>query len=218
MTTIFFSTQNLFFLTRTATDYIPVCEDDQGIKVSNHSSKSKNKDDFTYIPMFSASTLSNAGKQGVNSHILNAGSSIWGLDFAPSLHTDTQYLAVAGYKSTTERHVLGVRQVEEEDDDPNMKGCIQIWSLPNCVDKVDNSRGQKSARRSSSSSSVNDQQEDKNEEEMDEGMDVDQQVAQLEVCILHEFGCVYDIKWCPYGGYESEEEVNESCRVLDFYF
>lgn len=24
----------------------------------------------------------------------------------------------------------------------------------------------------------------------------------LEICILHDFGVIYDLKWCPYGAYE----------------
>jgi hypothetical protein len=141
--------------------------------------KSSN-DDVTLLPLFSSCTLLDAGKKP-KSHVINAGTSIWGLDFAPSNNTATQYLAVSGYKSIKERHVVGVRQVEEEEDDPNMKNCIQIWSIPNCIDEK------------SVSSSVAEAS--------------NAQKAELELCILHDFGCVYDVKWCPYGGYETEEEV-----------
>lgn len=24
----------------------------------------------------------------------------------------------------------------------------------------------------------------------------------MDICILHDFGVIYDLKWCPYGAYE----------------
>lgn len=34
-----------------------------------------------------------------------------------------------------------------------------------------------------------------------------QEDAVLDMCILHDFGVVYDLKWCPYGTYETEVKI-----------
>ena len=38
----------------------------------------------------------------------------------------------------------------------------------------------------------------------------------LDVCILHDFGAVYDLKWCPYGVYEEvmRERLSFACAHL----
>jgi hypothetical protein len=85
---------------------------------------------------------------------------VWGLEWVPCNTSETQYLALSGYRSTVdENHALGVRQ--SPSDEKSMKGCIQIWKY------------------------INDKPE-------------------LDMCILHEFGVVYELKWMPYGGYESK--------------
>ncbi|KAL9539045.1 hypothetical protein PS6_011365 [Mucor atramentarius] len=60
-------------------------------------------------------------------HIINAGGSIWGLDFVPkpsSSNSSDQYLAIGGYNTTTEHHLLW-----EEADMDNRLNAIQIWKL-----------------------------------------------------------------------------------------
>ncbi|OAD03555.1 hypothetical protein MUCCIDRAFT_163114 [Mucor lusitanicus CBS 277.49] len=58
-------------------------------------------------------------------HIINAGGSIWGLDFVPKPSSDKrsdQYLAIGGYNTTTEHHLLC-----EDLDVENRLNAIQIW-------------------------------------------------------------------------------------------
>jgi hypothetical protein len=33
------------------------------------------------------------------------------------------------------------------------------------------------------------------------------QEPMMDLCLLHDFGVIYDLKWCPYGTYQ-DEEVN----------
>ncbi|KAL9555342.1 hypothetical protein MBANPS3_002405 [Mucor bainieri] len=97
-------------------------------------------------------------------HIINAGGSIWGLDFVPKPSSDKcsdQYLAIGGYNTTTEHHLLC------EDVDVNNKlNAIQIW------------------RCTSLTSSL---------------------TPVLDMCILHDFGVVVDLKWCPFSVYDKKK-------------
>ncbi|KAI8640766.1 WD40-repeat-containing domain protein [Parasitella parasitica] len=109
-------------------------------------------------------------------YVINTGGSIWGLDFAPKLHNDTdpatQYLAVAGYKGTVSEH----HEIDEIQPAGTYKNAIQIWRLR---------------------LSTKQQSED----------------AILDMCLLHDFGVIHDLKWCPYGVYE-DEDVNEGLPKL----
>lgn len=64
---------------------------------------------------------------------MNVGGSIWGLDFAPKPSpnkSSDQYLAIGGYNSTTEHHLLS------EDVDINNKfNAIQIWKCRSYTSK-----------------------------------------------------------------------------------
>ncbi|KAK4512575.1 uncharacterized protein ATC70_003278 [Mucor velutinosus] len=109
-------------------------------------------------------------------YVINTGGSIWGLDFAPKSHNDsdpiTQYLAVAGYKgAVSEHHELNEIQMAGE-----YKNTIQIWKL-------------KLSTKQPSEDPI------------------------LDVCLLHDFGVIHDLKWCPYGAYE-DEDVNEGLPKL----
>lgn len=101
--------------------------------------------------------------------VINTGSSIWGLDFAPklaSVESDpfTQYLAVGGYRGSVEEHV----GMEEFQPTGSYKNCIQIWKLKLSVTQT-------------------------------------QEEPKLDLCLLHDYGVIYDMKWCPYGTYEEED-------------
>ncbi|EPB83806.1 hypothetical protein HMPREF1544_09439 [Mucor circinelloides 1006PhL] len=66
-------------------------------------------------------------------HIINAGGSIWGLDFVPkpsSSNSSDQYLAIGGYNTTTEHHLLW-----EEADMDNRLNAIQIWKCKSLISK-----------------------------------------------------------------------------------
>ncbi|KAI9337686.1 WD40-repeat-containing domain protein [Zopfochytrium polystomum] len=66
--------------------------------------------------------------------LLNAGGSVWGLDWAPSDNPGKQYLAVGGYKGNCEEHhLLGV--VQESNEPGDMNGCLQIWAVPSMTDR-----------------------------------------------------------------------------------
>lgn len=90
-----------------------------------------------------------ANKKG---YILNAGGSIWGLDFVPQ-STNVQYLTIGGYNTSHEHHYL----YEQDNIQPN---AIQLWKC--CVDSP----------------------------------------PQLDMCILHTLGVVFDLKWCPLNLYK----------------
>lgn len=64
---------------------------------------------------------------------MNVGGSIWGLDFAPKPSpnkSSDQYLAIGGYNSTTEHHLLS-----EDFDINNKLNAIQIWKCRSYTSK-----------------------------------------------------------------------------------
>ncbi|KAI8640074.1 WD40-repeat-containing domain protein [Parasitella parasitica] len=66
-------------------------------------------------------------------HILNVGCSVWGLDFVPkpsSNKSSDQYLAIGGYNSTKEHHLL-TEDVNKGDE----YNAIQIWKCRSYVTK-----------------------------------------------------------------------------------
>ncbi|KAJ3092969.1 hypothetical protein HK102_013759 [Quaeritorhiza haematococci] len=154
-----------------------------------------------YLGTFTSCSLNSKRKV----FVLNAGSSIWGMDWVPGIGPDgVQYLAVAGYKRTTdEHHVIGARQQAEDEDDPGMKGCIQIWSMAGVYDEAET----KKRRRSNKSDDDDDFDDSDNEQDDSNVPPQHQNMPMLELCILHDFGCVHDLKWCPYGGYEDPTKV-----------
>ncbi|KAG9295149.1 hypothetical protein G9A89_006130 [Geosiphon pyriformis] len=95
-------------------------------------------------------------------YILNSGGSIWCIQWCPSIKSpDQQYLAVAGFKGTTqEHHPIGECQTTE------LENAIQIWRI-DCR-QYEN----------------------------------DVAPPKLDLVICHEFGCAFDMKWCPYGAYD----------------
>jgi hypothetical protein len=62
-------------------------------------------------------------------YVINAGGSIWGLDFVPKPTLEgeqhVQYLAIAGYPGTNEEH----HNVGEIQDPGTVPNCIQIWRM-----------------------------------------------------------------------------------------
>lgn len=116
------------------------------------------------LPLFSSRPLQNRHRRGF---ILNAGSSIWGLDWCPTAqNNDRNYLAVAGFRGKSEEHhALG------ELGQSNEKGCIQIWDLgTDVVDKVPSGKSPTAT-----------------------------DLPILDLCLLHDFGCIWHLKWCPFG-------------------
>ncbi|KAL9545340.1 hypothetical protein MBANPS3_007189 [Mucor bainieri] len=109
-------------------------------------------------------------------YVINTGGSIWGLDFVPKLHNDsdpiTQYLAVAGYKAAVSEH----HELDDIQATGEYKNSIQIWKL-------------KLSTKQPSEDPL------------------------LDLCLLHDFGVIHDLKWCPYGAYE-DGDVNEGLPKL----
>ncbi|KAJ3333851.1 hypothetical protein HDU76_002572 [Blyttiomyces sp. JEL0837] len=94
-------------------------------------------------------------KQG--SCVLPIGGSVWGLDWANTASDGNQYLAVSGYRNTTDDHqFLGSPQTSD------LQGCIQIW---NCGPLDFKGKSTITPR--------------------------------LELCILHNFGVVFELRWAP---------------------
>lgn len=97
-----------------------------------------------------------------NAFVINTGGSIWAVDFVPRRDKEnTQYLAIGGYKSTDEQHLLG--------DDSNYHSMIQIW-------RYDGSRKVSTPPK-------------------------------LDMCILHEFGIITELKWCPLSSCDEEGKL-----------
>ncbi|KAJ3180634.1 hypothetical protein HK101_009949 [Irineochytrium annulatum] len=119
--------------------------------------------------------VSDCYKDNRGRFILNAGGSVWGLDWANGIENGNQYLAVAGYRGNAEEHnVLGVRQTEPD----QLRGYIQIWGA---------------------GAAVTDGHESEESKE----------VPTLEMMLLHDYGCVYDLRWAPWGAYESVEHFKK---------
>lgn len=144
-------------------------------------------------------------------YILNTGGSIWGLDWCPKPAASVgdphvQYLAVGGYVGTTdEHHAIGERT--------GGKGALQVW-------KIDSRLG----RWVSGCAEVRGRNSDGVYERRDilrygtfdlsfphlHAPSADQEESRrptLQLCILHDYGCVWDMKWCPYGTYEVSDTI-----------
>ncbi|KAF9901911.1 hypothetical protein EC991_005559 [Linnemannia zychae] len=112
---------------------------------------------------------------GINDYyILNAGFSVWAMDWCPLPSSDKtakgnmDYIAIGGFPDTAENCIARdqLYPLGKQDAHPNM---IQIWSM-NC--------------------NTNDQGELQGSPK-----------TYLALCILHSYGAVFDLKWCPTGGY-----------------
>ncbi|KAF9124944.1 hypothetical protein BGW39_007775 [Mortierella sp. 14UC] len=111
---------------------------------------------------------------GINDYyILNAGFSVWAMDWCPLPSNDEvakenmDYVAIGGFPDTAENCIARdqLYPLGKQDAHPNM---IQIWSM-NC--------------------NTNDQGELQGSPQ-----------TYLALCILHSYGAVFDLKWCPTGG------------------
>ncbi|KAI8385647.1 hypothetical protein BD560DRAFT_167355 [Blakeslea trispora] len=109
--------------------------------------------------------------------VINAGISVWGLDFVPKSTTcrdpQTQYLAIAGYRGSIEEHV-GFDEIQSTG---TYKNAIQIWNMSLSTQLPSES-------------------------------------PFLDLCLLHDFGIVHELKWCPYGAYQEETTSNGEANKL----
>ncbi|KAK3834430.1 MAG: hypothetical protein JOS17DRAFT_45530 [Linnemannia elongata] len=121
-----------------------------------------------------AKYMGSTKRTGINDYyILNAGFSVWAMDWCPiPSHADSpkdnvDYVAIGGFPDTAENCIARdqLYPLGKQDAHPNM---IQIWSM-NC--------------------NTNDQGELQGNPE-----------TYLSLCILHSYGAVLDLKWCPTGG------------------
>ncbi|CAG8502749.1 17577_t:CDS:10 [Dentiscutata erythropus] len=102
-------------------------------------------------------------------HIFNVGGSIWAMDWCPNKQNQhNQYLAIGGYKSTTEEHHYIARRQKND-----VNYAIQIWKI-DCQDDA---------------TSIKD--------------------PKLDIVICHEYGCTFDLQWCPYGAQDDCEDAFE---------
>ncbi|KAI8349210.1 hypothetical protein EDC96DRAFT_448633 [Choanephora cucurbitarum] len=99
--------------------------------------------------------------------VINAGMSVWGLDFVPKSTTchdsQTQYLAIAGYRGSVEEHT----GFDETQPTGTYKNAIQIWNLNLSTQLPSKS-------------------------------------PFMDLCLLHDFGIIHELKWCPYGAYQED--------------
>ncbi|RCH99100.1 hypothetical protein CU098_010494 [Rhizopus stolonifer] len=112
--------------------------------------------------------------------ILNAGISIWAIDFVPKQAKDhTQYLAIGGYNSTKEHYMI-----DEDTQTDKRYNVVQLWSFSSSPEQM-------------------------------------KQNPKLEMCILHEYGAISDLKWAPFNAYDEKKLgiaavlfVDGSIRIL----
>ncbi|KAG0199846.1 hypothetical protein BGX33_011360 [Mortierella sp. NVP41] len=125
--------------------------------------------------IMTAQYMESTKQAGINDYyVLNAGFSVWALDWCPLPSNDgmpednMDYVAIGGFPDTAENCISRdqLYPLGKQDAHPNM---IQIWTM-NC--------------------NTNDQGE----------LQGDPQTY-LSLCILHSYGAVFDLKWCPTGGF-----------------
>ncbi|RIB25531.1 WD40-repeat-containing domain protein [Gigaspora rosea] len=120
-----------------------------------------NSDPFR-VSQFESCTLNDKLPRKVG-HIFNVGGSIWAMDWCPNIQNQhDQYLAIGGYKSTTEEHHYIARRQKND-----VNYAIQIWKI-DCQDDP---------------TSIED--------------------PKLDIVICHEYGCTFDLQWCPYGAQDN---------------
>ncbi|KAF9298869.1 hypothetical protein BGZ88_003733 [Linnemannia elongata] len=129
-----------------------------------------------------AKYMESTNQTGINDYyILNAGFSVWAMDWCPlpsnakSPKDNMDYVAIGGFPDTAENCIARdqLYPLGKQDAHPNM---IQIWSM-NC--------------------NTNDQ-----------GMLQGNPETYLSLCILHSYGAVLDLKWCPTGGHMGASSSN----------
>ncbi|KAF9313856.1 hypothetical protein BGZ91_006148, partial [Linnemannia elongata] len=129
-----------------------------------------------------AKYMESTNQTGINDYyILNAGFSVWAMDWCPlpsnakSPKDNMDYVAIGGFPDTAENCIARdqLYPLGKQDAHPNM---IQIWSM-NC--------------------NTNDQ-----------GMLQGNPETYLSLCILHSYGAVLDLKWCPTGGFMGASSSN----------
>ncbi|KAI0929118.1 hypothetical protein AcW1_006148 [Taiwanofungus camphoratus] len=120
---------------------------------------------------------------GSRSHVFNAGSPVWGLDWCP-IHPDDrahysykQYLAVAPFPSRTHSPLIGTRTQKPA------PSCIQLWALHPSQDVMDVDSGVLGGETSR-----------KNAENMSQG-DCGEMACEMVLCI--DSGAAFELKWCP---------------------
>ncbi|KAJ3415402.1 hypothetical protein HDV05_004996 [Chytridiales sp. JEL 0842] len=144
----------------------------------------KSNTEQSNLPIFTSTEIAPRYKRA--RMLINTGGSVWGLDWAHGINAGMQYIAVGGYKGNSEEHMtVGYRQSTD------LRNCIQIWS---CGSVLSNLGEPPKKKREDSDGDV----------EMGDVDEDDVEEPRLELCILHEWGNCVDLKWAPYGGYESE--------------
>ncbi|KAJ3206071.1 hypothetical protein HDU82_004732 [Entophlyctis luteolus] len=96
-------------------------------KIVNSLYVSTEQEEIT-IPLFTAKSMI-PGNRKRKKFVMNFGPSVWGLDWARIPDSDQQFLAIGGYASPKENHLLGARQVLEGPNDLSLNCCIQLWRL-----------------------------------------------------------------------------------------
>lgn len=124
------------------------------------------------------------------SYILNFGGSVWALEWCPSVTSpEEQYLAIGGYKSSIdEHHPIGQKQKTD------LNQAIQIWKINCHIDDFVMGEGK-------------DEEEGGGEEGRENQTFANK--PKLEMVICHEYGCVFDMQWCPYGTNDDNSKKGE---------
>ncbi|CAG8784390.1 30588_t:CDS:10 [Gigaspora margarita] len=140
--------------------YLPHSRDPFSIVLANS--------DPIRVSQFESCTLNDKLPRKVG-HIFNVGGSIWAMDWCPNIQNQhDQYLAIGGYKSTTEEHHYIARRQKND-----VNYAIQIWKI-DCQDDA---------------TSIED--------------------PKLDIVICHEYGCTFDLQWCPYGAQDNCKDAFE---------
>ncbi|KAJ1563693.1 General transcription factor 3C polypeptide 2, partial [Nowakowskiella sp. JEL0078] len=142
------------------------------------------------IDLFTGFCLENNRKK----YVFNTGLSVWSLDWCPGIDDrEMQYLAIGGYKQKDEHHVLGKRQLNVDNSIPiqSIDTDYTNTDLKNCI-QIWNAGDLKDTCGKLTS-----------------------MPPRLDLCICHEWGSVSDLKWMPYGGFESVFEFENDKSLLN---
>ncbi|KAI8817950.1 WD40-repeat-containing domain protein [Fimicolochytrium jonesii] len=118
-------------------------------------------------------TVPCSNKRGSRKRVLcYAGGSVWGLDWCPLPEDASTQYLAVGGYKMTIEEHHVLSAKQDAKSGADAKGCIQIWNPGHLSDD-------KTTVSESDTAS-----------------------PMLDMCILHEYGCVFDIKWAPAGHYQ----------------
>ncbi|KAI9301600.1 hypothetical protein BJ944DRAFT_1784 [Cunninghamella echinulata] len=166
-----------------ATPYLPLNQEPVSVDLGIKDTKNYSLPTLSVINLDSAIPY----KRG---HLINFGGVISGLEYIPkTTHSKDsnrqQYLSIGGLKAPCTDFAY-------EGEKKSYPNAIQIWRCDLSAAADDNNNSSKNGNSIENQSTASSTPS-----------------ISLDLCILHDFGDVRELKWCPYGAYDDENEENE---------